>query len=191
MQEALAATKNIERIQRDRTFNAMRFGGVPKSLASMLRVSETHRTAMRHASQIAGMLSLRSPAWLAQQRVIERTMPMRPSPGWLAQRRAMEQMMPLMSTPTMKRIPHEMRLMSTRLPLTHEWAVRRFPSLPTVGVPPRFRTDAYDDAGSRVQVVPLRKKRVKARIVHKHDVQVDTAPQFPPDPDFGLRQGRW
>jgi hypothetical protein len=131
--DALGRFEN-HRIQGDLGFNAARIAGVSKSIAARGYFAERHRTGMRDSNEIAGMSSLRSPGWLAQQQLIQQTMPLMSTSGWLArknaieqtlpllsssgwrrQQRAMDHMLPLMSSPTVKRIKREMGLMSMSL----------------------------------------------------------------------------
>jgi hypothetical protein len=154
------------------------------------RMAFLHSPASRAQQRVFQQLSMfRSPAWDAQRRIMQQTSMLR-SPGWLAMQRAIEQTKPLMSSAAYKRIALDTQFLATKASGMPEW-LRMFPRLPAVEIPPHRAAKAYEPSDKYPKVVPLRRRLAKIRVIRRHDTQADDGPQFPPDPHFGFRQGRW
>jgi|SRR5579884_1451686 len=134
-------------------------------------------------------MSLRSPAWEAHTRVMQRKS-IAISAGSRVVQRSIERTPPLTSSGAYKRIARDAQFRSTKAPGIPTWTLRMFTLSPIVEFPPRLTAVTYESSSVYPQIVagtpragedPHRAQRRRG-----HPPCADRSPH----PTIGFRHGR-
>ncbi|MDB5072641.1 MAG: hypothetical protein JWM87_3752 [Candidatus Eremiobacteraeota bacterium] len=101
--------------------------------------------------------------------------------GWQAMQRGIERTLPLMSA-AYKRVARDAQLLATKAPGIPEWALGMFPRFAAVEIARRLPAEAYEPSAKYAEIVPVRRRRAKIRVVRRKQTEADEGPRLPPDP---------